>query len=186
MHRAGWEVAGLDRSAEAARRLHAEHGWTVLAGALPHPALRPVSFDWVTLRQSLQQAYDPLEVLRAAYDLLVPAGRLLVGVPNLDGRPFRWFGNAWCGLNLPRHLTHFTPATLALVLERAGFAVRALRMQGRSRWLRASARRAGEQHRTPRWYRWLTSKPVARLAARYCVATRQADCFWVTAEKLPA
>ena len=51
-------------------------------------------------------------VLREARDLLAPGGKLVVAVPNIDSLPFRWFGRHWFGLDLPRHLTHFTPASL--------------------------------------------------------------------------
>ena len=52
--------------------------------------------------------------------------QLLVVAPNIDSLPFRWFGSAWNGLDLPRHLTHFAPWTLQLLLERAGFTVEAV------------------------------------------------------------
>jgi len=43
-----------------------------------------------------------------------------VETPNAGGLGARLFGGAWAGLELPRHLSHFTPATLAAVIEKAG------------------------------------------------------------------
>src|SRR5262249_5633000 len=83
-------------------------------GSLPPPELRRASFDVIPMWHSLEHVHAPLEVLRQAHRLLVPGGRLVVAVPNIDSLPFRWFGPAWFGLDLPRHLTHFAPWTLQL------------------------------------------------------------------------
>jgi SAM-dependent methyltransferase len=181
MHREGWQVTGLDFSAAVIARIRTAPGLAVLTGTLPHPALRPASFDCVTMRQALEHVPDPLGLLREAYRLLVPGGQLLVGVPNLDSWPYRWFGNSWFGLELPRHLTHFTPATLVKMLERADFRVGKVRMRGHGKWLRTSAKLACAERHAPRWYHWLRHKPTARLAAWLCALMRQADCMWVTA-----
>src|SRR5439155_3475618 len=42
-----------------------------------------------------------------------------VEVPNAGVLGASLFGRAWSGLELPRHLSHFTPATLELVLGKA-------------------------------------------------------------------
>src|SRR5260370_25639395 len=90
--------------------------------------------------QWLEHVHDPQEGVRQAHDLLVSGGKLVVAVPNIDSQAFRWFGPAWYGLDVPRHLTHFSPVTLQVMMERAGFLVRSVRMVRHSRWLRASAR----------------------------------------------
>src|SRR5436305_265043 len=82
---------------------------------------------------------DRRRVLRAAYDLLAPGGRLMVAVPNIESAAFQWFGPAWFGLDLPRHLTHFTPPTLRAMFDAAGFRVARLRLIRHSDWLRSSA-----------------------------------------------
>jgi hypothetical protein len=51
---------------------------------------------------------------------LTPSGLLIVEVPNAGGLGASVFGRAWAGLELPRHLSHFTPATLQAVVEKAG------------------------------------------------------------------
>ena len=68
-------------------------------------------------------------------------GQLLVGVPNIDSLPYRWFGPTWYGLDLPRHLTHFSPWTLQQMLER-GFQLQPVRMVRHSDWMRSSAKLA--------------------------------------------
>jgi len=183
MHRLGWKATGLDVSTAAVHRIRTELGLRALVGSLPHPELRPESFEVITMWHSLEHVHAPMDVLHEAYRLLVPRGRLVVAVPNIDSLPFRWFGPAWYGLDLPRHLTHFAPATLKRMLEQAGFRVGPIQMVRHSDWLRSSARLAGQQVEPSSWLGWLQSKPASRLATWYCYLTGQCDCILSTAER---
>lgn len=181
MHAQGWEVTGLDVAQTTVERVRAETGLNVLVGSLPHPELEPGSFDAITMWHALEHVPNPSEVLQAARDLLTPTGRLLVAVPNIDSFAFRTFGQHWFGLDLPRHLTHFAPWTLHLMLERAGFHVERVRMVRSSAWLRHSARRACHYPQANAWHRWMRGKFLSRLAAFYSCVTYQSDVMLVTA-----
>ena len=61
---------------------------------------------------SLEHVHEPRLAVRAAREVLRPGGLLVVYVPNLGSWSFRTFGEHWFALDLPRHLTHFTPETL--------------------------------------------------------------------------
>jgi SAM-dependent methyltransferase len=183
MRAQGWQVTGLDVSAPTVERVRSELGLHVLEGSLPHDELKPESFDVITMWHSLEHVHQPREVLREANRLLAPGGKIIVAVPNIDSLPFRWFGRHWFGLDLPRHLTHFTPWTLPLMLERAGFRAGPVRLVRHSQWLRSSARWASADRRAPYWHRWLTTKPASRLATWYGYLTGQSDCILATAFK---
>jgi SAM-dependent methyltransferase len=176
----------VDVSAATVQRLRADLGLRALVGSLPHPELAAGTFDVVTMWHALEHAPRPLEVLRAAHRLLTPGGKLIVQTPNIDSLPFRWFGAAWFGLDLPRHLTHFAPPTLTLMLQRAGFRPLPVRMIRHSDWMRCSAQRALDLAgaATPdHWCRLLAGKPLSRLATWYSYLTGQADCILVKADK---
>jgi SAM-dependent methyltransferase len=179
----GWQVTGLDAAVGAVNQVRDQHGLTALIGSLPHPELRPGSFDVVTMWHSLEHVHRPLAILRAAYELLVPGGKLVVAAPNIDGLPFRLFGRSWFGLDLPRHLTHFTPTTLRLMLQTAGFRTEPVRFLRHNDWLRSSAglaRRVGGGG----WLaRLLTWKPAAKSAAWMCYALGASDCMMCVAER---
>jgi 2-polyprenyl-3-methyl-5-hydroxy-6-metoxy-1,4-benzoquinol methylase len=175
LQRAGWQVTGMDVSAEAVQTVRRKLGVPALQGSLPHADLRDESFDVITMIHSLEHVHQPLEVLRAAHRLLAPGGQVVVAVPNIDSLAFRWFGPAWYALDLPRHLTHFAPPSLALMLHEAGFVPGPTRMVGHSEWLRASARLAGR--------RWLRPRPLAWLTTHFCCWTRQADAMMITGVK---
>src|SRR5207248_758081 len=160
-----------DSSPAAVSRIREELGLNALVGSLPHHELRQESFDVITMWHALEHVHDPLDVLRQARRLLAPGGKLVVAVPNIDSLPFRWFGHAWYGLDLPRHLTHFSAWTLKLMLQRAGFGVGPVRMVRHSDWLRSSARLAERCPRLPHWHRWLRTKPASRVASWYSYVT---------------
>ena len=179
----GWHVTGLDASVGAVQGVQEKLGLNALVGTLPHPELKPGTFDVVTMWHSLEHVHEPLMVLREAYQLLVPQGRLLIAVPNIDSWPYRWFGKSWFGLDLPRHLTHFTPKTLRIMLECAGFRIESLRGLRHSDWLRSSARLASRQQPTGLLARLLKVKPCARLGAWLCYIAGRSDCMLAVAER---
>lgn len=179
----GWAVTGLDCSPDAVQVVTRELGLRAFVGSLPHPHLAPSTFELITMWHSLEHVHDPLAVLREAYHLLVPGGRLVVACPNIDSWAFRRYAESWFGLDLPRHLTHFTPVSLGRMLQTAGLRVVEHRGVRLPDWLRASARRASG---TPlgdwldRAFGW---KPAAKVGAWLADAFGQSDCLLAVAER---
>jgi SAM-dependent methyltransferase len=178
----GWQVTGLDAAVGAVQHVR-ENGLTALVGTLPHPDLRPGSFDVVTMWHSLEHVHHPLAILREAYRLLVPGGKLIVATPNIASLPYRVFGRSWFGLDLPRHLTHFTPRTLTAMLQAGGFRPDPVRQMRHSDWLRSSAKLSRKQGIGKLFARFLQWKPAAKTAAWMCYAARQSDCIICVAER---
>jgi 2-polyprenyl-3-methyl-5-hydroxy-6-metoxy-1,4-benzoquinol methylase len=122
MAAAGWKAEGIDMATaaiEAGRR----SGLTIHQGTLPGAALPRDQYDLVTMWHVLEHVPSPLATLRAARQVIRPGGRLAVVCPLTDSLTARLFGGAWYGMDVPRHLTHFSRATLRRHLEAAGFAV---------------------------------------------------------------
>jgi SAM-dependent methyltransferase len=140
MHALGWNVTGIDFSEEV--RAVTASGLRAVHGTLPHPQLGPGSFDVVTLRHALEHVPDPRATLRDAWNLLDGGGLLLVAVPNYEAWEIARLGEAAMGLDLPRHLTHFTPATLAAMMRGQGLTEVRLRQKSRASWIRKAAKRA--------------------------------------------
>ena len=84
--------------------------------------LENARFDLVTMWHFLEHDYDPLRSLDTARRVLKPEGRLVIEVPRLDSRTFRWFGDRWPGLQAPQHTVLFDRDSL-LRAVRGGFEV---------------------------------------------------------------
>jgi 2-polyprenyl-3-methyl-5-hydroxy-6-metoxy-1,4-benzoquinol methylase len=179
----GWQVTGVDTAPSAVEHVRSEYGLTAFVGSLPHDDLAPGSFDVVTMWHSLEHVHQPLAILREAHRLLVPGGKLVVATPNIDSLPYRVFGRSWYGLDLPRHLTHFTPSTLAAMVHAAGFRPEPVRQVRHSDWLRSTAKLAIAHGKYAALARVLKWKPVSKVAAWFCYAVGQADCILCVAER---
>jgi 2-polyprenyl-3-methyl-5-hydroxy-6-metoxy-1,4-benzoquinol methylase len=165
MHAVGWDVTGIDFSEKAVQAVR-DAGLNALQGTLPHAELTPGSFDVITMRHALEHVPDPRAVLRAARELLAPGGRLVIQVPNFAGWDVEYFGDAAIALDLPIHLTHFTPPTLRAMLEREDLRVLSTRTPSRSNWIRKAAMRSERgPKRTMAWaLRWsVVCRAVARV-----------------------
>jgi 2-polyprenyl-3-methyl-5-hydroxy-6-metoxy-1,4-benzoquinol methylase len=175
----GWQVEGLDLFPQVIETLRRKFGILAHLGTLPHPDIKPASFDAITMRHSLEHVPDPKQVLQAAADALRQGGIVVVGVPNFGSWSFRHFRENWTGLALPRHLTHFTPATLGRMADAVGFRVLSIEQIGRDGRVRKSARIATAAGRPS----LLRRKVPAGLVARWTELTNQADSLRMIAEK---
>ena len=183
MREFGWTVEGVEVSPQAAQDLEQRTGIRVHVGSLPHPDLKPESFDAVSMWNALEHVHDPRGIVRAARNLLRGGGMLVIGVPNIDSWSFRHFREHWWQLELPRHLTHFTPVTLAELLKQEGLVVRSVDQIGRPGWVRKSVQRATAAGAATWGTRLLGSKYAAIAAANWAERKRQADFIRAVAEK---
>ena len=181
----GWDVTGLDAAVGAVRNVQKELGLRAVVGTLPHRDLRAGSYEMVTMWHSIEHVHEPLEILREAYRVLIPGGKVIIACPNIDSWSFRRFGTNWFGLDLPRHLTHFTPQSLTAMLQTAGLRVESLRTIRHSDWLRSSAKLAVRSPRAHFRDQLLTRKPISKLMAWLIYIMGRSDCMIAVAERPP-
>lgn len=181
MRELGWNVVGMDFNAQTVRQVRERFGIPALTGTLPHPEVKPASFDVVTMGAVLEHVHRPHEVIEAAAQALKPGGCLVVSVPNIASWGYRYFGLDWWGLQIPHHLLHFTPATLRRLLHAHGLEVREVRVVGQPGWMRRTLATVNAQPENP-----VHGRPLVRLAQlrsvrsllmRWTVWSNQADCL---------
>jgi SAM-dependent methyltransferase len=115
-----WLLYGIEMSAEGARTSEARSGAQVFVGDVPNAPFAPGSFDVITCFDVLEHVYEPQRVLARVGEWLKPGGIFYVLVPNVESAEARVFGSYWHGLELPRHLFHYSPASLRFLAQLAG------------------------------------------------------------------
>ncbi|MBM3266554.1 MAG: methyltransferase domain-containing protein [Candidatus Sericytochromatia bacterium] len=119
--RAGFAVTGVEVAPDAAEAARRRHGLDVRTGTLAAADFPAGSFDVAVVWHVLEHVPDPAGLLADVARVLRPGGVAIVQVPNFGSIQAGVFGARWFALDVPRHLHHFTPATLARTLEAAGF-----------------------------------------------------------------
>jgi 2-polyprenyl-3-methyl-5-hydroxy-6-metoxy-1,4-benzoquinol methylase len=66
----------------------------------------------ITCFHVFEHFYEPHKILKKVWSWLKPGGIFYSMVPNIDSAGFRVFGSYWFALELPRHLFHFSPASI--------------------------------------------------------------------------
>jgi SAM-dependent methyltransferase len=122
----GYACTGTERAQDHPRPGSAAAGVEIHTGDLAEVGLAENCFDLCVFWHVLEHLHDPYESLVEARQILSPGGRLVVAVPNFESLQAVWSGGEWFHLDLPRHLFHFTPRSLAALLCRAGFRVHRL------------------------------------------------------------
>jgi SAM-dependent methyltransferase len=115
----GWDAVGVETSPEAVAEA-SKQNLEVSLGELPDMSFEHATFDAVIMKHSLEHTHDPAAVLREVAQILRPRGIAVIGVPNMASLEARAFGSCWRQIDAPRHLYHFTPVTLNLLLSKSG------------------------------------------------------------------
>jgi len=119
----GFDVLGVDFSAEASAIARTENNVEVIVGSLRDARFAAQSFDVVTLFHVMEHVLNPREVLAEVRRILRANGRLVVQVPNIESWQFRLFGAQWYGLDIPRHVIDYSADSLQKLLRESGFRV---------------------------------------------------------------
>ena len=144
----GWQVAGIELDAAAAAKARAVTPDIFVGDPLDAP-FPPQRFDVITSFHVVEHLPRPRATLTRMLEWLAPDGLMIVEVPNVAGIGGRLFGRYWSGLDFPRHLIHFTPATMTAMVERAGGRVVGVRHRTKPRWLIRSVRHWLRDQPTP-------------------------------------
>ncbi len=120
MRSPSWKLFGIEMSARAAKTAELKSDAQVFVGDICDAPFPSKSFDVITCFDVLEHVYEPRKVMQQISDWLRPGGIFYVLVPNIDSAESRVFRGYWHGLELPRHLFHFSPGSLRFLAESVG------------------------------------------------------------------
>src|ERR1700728_2400490 len=115
-----WKLYGTEMEESTAERARISTGAYVFVGDAVEAPFLPASFDVITCFDVLEHVYSPREFLAKVQEWLKPGGIFYAMMPNIDSWEARLFGTHWFGLELPRHLGHFSPRSLRYLMAELG------------------------------------------------------------------
>jgi SAM-dependent methyltransferase len=122
MKDAGWAATALEPDPLArqnASRLH-----DIQAESPDHlRSLPDASFDVITLWHVLEHVHDLQETLDHLSRVLKPNGMMYIAVPNHKSSDALHYGGSWAAWDVPRHLYHFSPDSIRVLMEKKGLTV---------------------------------------------------------------
>ncbi len=116
MKNAGWQITGVEPDATAREKAHALYN----ISPLPSEDLKTLpgqSFDAITLWHVLEHVHDLHGYLHQIKTLLKPNGKIFIAVPNYTAFDARHYHEYWAAYDVPRHLYHFSPKSIAVLMN---------------------------------------------------------------------
>jgi SAM-dependent methyltransferase len=122
MKKAGWEVTALEPE-EKAREQALNNYQLRMQEPEKLATFSASSFDAITLWHVLEHVHELHDYLAKFLEILKPTGRLIIAVPNYTSYDAEVYKEYWAAYDVPRHLYHFSPKSMRILLEQKGFVV---------------------------------------------------------------
>ncbi len=122
LKQSGWNVTGLEPDAGARKVAHNIHN-VDLYDTLALYSLPANSFDAITLWHVLEHVHELHVYVQQLKKLLSDKGKLFIAVPNYTSLDAEKYGNYWAAYDVPRHLYHFSPASMKTLMEKNGLKI---------------------------------------------------------------
>jgi 2-polyprenyl-3-methyl-5-hydroxy-6-metoxy-1,4-benzoquinol methylase len=116
-HQSGWTITGVEPSTIARTAAQRNTGGTIAESLDP---LQDKTFATITLWHVLEHVPDLDETLCKLTSLLEETGTLFIAVPNHTSSDGQHYKSLWAGYDVPRHLWHFTPENMKILISKHG------------------------------------------------------------------
>lgn len=117
MKQNGWEVKGLEPDEDA--RAVAKKTFDVSLDTMNELwSLETGTYNAITLWHVLEHVHDLQAYMARLNELLAENGKLIIAVPNYTSKDAQIYGPYWAAWDVPRHLYHFSPASMSLLAEK--------------------------------------------------------------------
>ena len=120
MQTGGWQVTGLEPDVTAAKQALLKYN-IQLQPADNIYTLGATQFDAITMWHVLEHVHDLHGYFKRFSEMLNTDGVLVIAVPNYTSTDAGIYGKNWAALDTPRHLYHFSPASMELLADTHGF-----------------------------------------------------------------
>lgn len=122
MKKRGWEISGIEPD-ETARNKAKELFGIILDQPSALLGLREHQYDAITLWHVLEHVHQLHPYVEQLKSLLAAEGKIFIAVPNYTSADAAAYRNYWAAYDVPRHLYHFTPRSIAVLMKAHGLKV---------------------------------------------------------------
>jgi len=120
MNERGWKSQGVEPDAKAREMAQVYHKTSLLPAEMFETIL-PESFDAVSMWHVLEHVHELYPYMQQIKKILKPRGQAFIAVPNYTSFDGMKYGPFWAAYDVPRHLYHFSPASMRWLLSASGF-----------------------------------------------------------------
>ncbi|MEO8174978.1 MAG: class I SAM-dependent methyltransferase [Sediminibacterium sp.] len=122
MKHAGWNVTALEPDDIARKNAKDKYGLELQSpeNLFSQPASQ---FDAITMWHVLEHVHDLHPYLEQFEKILKPGGKLIIAVPNYTSYDAKVYKENWAAYDVPRHLYHFSPKSISILMEMHGLKV---------------------------------------------------------------
>ena len=122
IEQAGWQVIGLEPDADA-RTVGKQLYNIELEDINRFYQLQSGSYDAITMWHVLEHVHDLQGYVAQLKSLLKEKGKLFIAVPNYTAKDATIYKEQWAAYDVPRHLYHFSPASMQVLMEKHGLKI---------------------------------------------------------------
>lgn len=118
-----WNVEGVEPDGGAIERASREYQLSLK----PSSALftfNNQSFDAVTMWHVLEHVHDLHGYIMQIKKIIKPGGTIFIAVPNYTSYDAEYYRSSWAAYDVPRHLYHFSPASMHELMKKHGLVVK--------------------------------------------------------------
>ncbi|MBS1598664.1 MAG: class I SAM-dependent methyltransferase [Bacteroidetes bacterium] len=126
MEQHGWKATGLEPDETARQRALEAHQVKLL----PIEELNIIpaeSFDAITMWHVLEHVHALHDCIRQIKKIIKPTGYIFIAVPNYTSYDAGLYKSYWAAYDVPRHLYHFSPASMEQLLENHGLTLHGIK-----------------------------------------------------------
>lgn len=117
----GWNVSGIEINQQARVYCKSKFNIETLAPQALLGLMENGQFDVISLWHVAEHIYDLNKTIEELNILLKPGGLLVIAVPNIESYDSRWYNKLWAGLDVPRHLYHFSSKVMVKYISNFGY-----------------------------------------------------------------
>lgn len=183
----GWDVYGTEMNEKAVKFAREKLGLkNVQQGFFEDIMWEQDFFHVVNMSMVLEHLYSPLQSLRLLNSIMRRKGQLILSMPDISGIEAKLYGDKCYTLQVPQHITHFSPKTITNFLNSAGFRVEKVVHHRFDRDLVASAGYLNNQLLSRFLQNFLVRKTVVRLIVEVLSLLGRTSRMSIYASKLDA